>query len=243
MSKASVFIVEDFAITRAAIIKNISDAGYALAGTAVRAEEAYDAILASRPDMVIVDINLKGNKDGLWLAKKLKEETDAGILILTALGSPRVLEKVQQIQPDAYLMKPYNAPTLITNIQLVLNNRKRVVQDTLPEEKIVFKTSKELVKLDPADILYFQSDKNYVWLVTVENKYRLRHKLTELVEVYSLPSFFIDVHRRYIVNMQRVQSYDGKSITIHKEVIPVASARKDSILGFLESTGSARVQS
>lgn len=214
MKQEEIYIVEDMAITRAAIITVLKRHGYKIAGSATSAENAYFEILNKKPSLVIIDINLKGTKDGIWLAAKLRISINCAIIFLTALGSDTVLKKIHDTEPDGYIMKPFNNPTLLASVTLALRNHAK--QKHLVDEKnnwIYLKTRIGTVKIDKRKIIYLQSDGNYVHIYFASNQLDVRAKLAEILTFLDYENL-IQIHRRYAVNMEKTICLNNTSVTV-----------------------------
>ena len=118
--KVRIFIVEDEIV----IVRGLEDAlarlGYQVCGFALSGEEALAAIEAQRPDLVLVDIYLKGAMDGIQLAEHLLHTYVIPVIYLTAYSTEEVLERAKHTSPFGYIVKPYRERQLKVNIELAL---------------------------------------------------------------------------------------------------------------------------
>lgn len=114
----SIFIVEDDVITATELKSKLQSMGYVVAGTAGSGEEAVTKILNSKPDLVLMDIHLKGRMNGIDVSQKVKEIDEIPIIFLTAYSDSDTLEKAKLIQPSAYLIKPFDSDELYTTIEI-----------------------------------------------------------------------------------------------------------------------------
>lgn len=203
------------AITRAALEDKIIDSGFSLVGSSATAEKAWEDLKnGAEPDLVLLDINLAGEKDGVWLAQKIREEYEVAIVYLTAFGDANTLDLVEQTKPNGYLMKPYNTPTLLTTIKIAIEGFKKSQEDKEPTDSIIFiKDSSLRIKLNVKEIYYVQSDGNYLNIVLKNKKHVIRSKMSDFKkELFS--SEFLRVHQRYIVNINKIEQVGSDHITI-----------------------------
>ncbi|MEZ4802170.1 MAG: response regulator transcription factor [Gelidibacter sp.] len=224
MENAKIYIVEDMGVTRAALISVLTRAGYVYAGSAASAEKAWLELPQKEVDVVIIDVNLKGAKDGIWLATKLKESMDCAIIFLTAYGSPAMLDNIHHTEPDGYIMKPFNNPTLLSAIRMACRNRERLKTDTLKEQASIahIKTRKGIVTIDTKQIIYLMSQGNYVHIKTTDSTHEVRGKLQDILDQLPHMSLY-RIHRRYAVNKQYIKSMDRGSIVLStEEVLPIS---------------------
>ena len=108
MNKIKIGIVEDEMIIVETIVLALGKLGYEIAGTAGTYEEGLEMISKNRPDLVLLDINLGTKKDGIDLAIALKEGLGTPIIFLTANSDAVTIERAKEIQPLAFIVKPFS---------------------------------------------------------------------------------------------------------------------------------------
>jgi DNA-binding NarL/FixJ family response regulator len=122
--RVRLFIVEDEIV----IVRGLEDAlthlGYQVSGFALSGEEALAAIEAKKPDLVLVDIYLKGAMDGIQLAEQLLHAYAIPVVYLTAYSSEEVLERAKASSPYGYIVKPFRERQLKVNIELALTRHR-----------------------------------------------------------------------------------------------------------------------
>lgn len=108
-----ILIVEDEGLVALSISQTLSDAGYDVVGVAASADAAVRAAEARIPDLVLMDIALRGRKDGIEAARMLKERYELDILFVTAHGDPQTRLRAQAVDPAGFLIKPYDGEQLL----------------------------------------------------------------------------------------------------------------------------------
>lgn len=229
--KLKVYVVEDMGIARASILSALSRSGHQVMGSAASAESAWMEIQTLQPDLVLVDINLKGSKDGIWLGEKIKSHFETMVIFLTASSDTVHLSKIIAMDAEGYLMKPFNNPSLITMIEMAAirwhKNNKVVLKD---QQFSFVKTKTGLHKIVIPEILYFQSDTNDVHIHLSNVTYITRAKLTDMIPNLDLPDNFIRIHRRYIINKHQIKTIQTNSLMLSNEVeIPVSKGFIDDV--------------
>lgn len=232
--KENIYVVEDMAMARAALIQSLEDHDYGIAGSAASAEKAWAEIQSNNVDMVLVDINLTGEHDGIWLAQKIRASCNMPLIFLTAYGDQKTLDQLQEVQPNGYLMKPYNEPTLMTNIRIAFRSFYDSPIPLTSEKHSIFIKNKGLkVKIDEEAIQYIMSEGNYIDIYTVEGRYTIREKLESFLEFLHLPGI-IRVHQRYAVNTNYVKAISQQEVFIPPTAIPVSRNYRKELIRFLE---------
>lgn len=240
MTNQNIYIVEDMGVTRATIISVLRRAGYHVAGSSASAEKAWDEISQKEIQLVILDINLKGTKDGLWLAKKIRASLHCAIIFLTAYGSRNILDKIHDTEPDGYIMKPFNNPTLLSSIRVSLRNFQNQNQTIAEEQAVFVKTREGMVKIYSTEVIYLKSKKNYVYLYTDNKAYEVRGKLTTLLKILDFENIY-RTHRRYAVNANKIVSFDKNSLRIASTIeLPISqSFQTEELIDFIESNSTS----
>ncbi len=239
-TKYKIFIVEDMAISRMALESILEENNYEIAGSAAKAETAYMQLQDLDIDLLLIDINLAGEKDGVWLTNKMREISSVPIIFLTAYSDQKTLSNVKNAKSNGYLMKPYNTPTLLTTIAIVLQNHKdrnkevRNIPEFISDNHIFIKDGSQLKRVKTKDIFYIMSDANYLHINTAQKNYLVRNKLLDFYA--QLPSnIFIQVHRRYLVNKHHIESFNNKTVVVNNIEISISKSFRDAFLQNISS--------
>ncbi len=218
----SAFIIEDNALNRISLVTILEDNNFIIAGSYANAEEAWEVLKNTKVDIVLIDINLAGDKDGIWLGSKVRKYNNSAFIYLTAYGDKETIDKLKKTQPNGYLMKPYNEPTLLTTIDIAINNFTNYKKI---DHSIYIKDNYIRVKLVLEDINYIQSDGNYLHIFLDYKKHMVRAKLDDFLK--QLPdTLFIKVHQRYIINFSKIDLIGNGFVVISKVEIPISKSHK-----------------
>ncbi len=135
MSTANILIVEDESIIALDIQNSLLNAGYAVAALATCAEEALNLAAQLMPDLVLMDIRLRGEMDGVDTAEKIRREFNLPVVYLTAHADENTLQRAKISEPFGYILKPFEDRELITTIEIALSRHKAEVAIQLALEK------------------------------------------------------------------------------------------------------------
>jgi len=241
MSKLKVFIVEDEPIYADQLEILVKEAGFWHIGGADNAKEAYEMIETVRPDFVLLDINIKGDVDGIELADRINQlDSELFIIYVTSYQDERTFARASKTAPIAYLPKPIDEKGLLRTLELLVQR----IGDLPPSEEkgtflgksIFLKADHKLEKVKLTDIRYIEIQNRVCVIDTVHQQYTIRRSLQELEE--KLPQGLLTrVHRSYLVNMSFMDSYDTlrNRIIIEDQEVPVSKAYKSEIIGELET--------
>ena len=115
-----VFVVEDEMIISRDIQRTLLTLGYEVAGHAVSGISAIEKTRESRPDLVLMDIHLKGEMDGIETAAIIARELSIPVVYLTAFADVETVERAKETMPFGYLLKPFEERELRTAIEIAL---------------------------------------------------------------------------------------------------------------------------
>lgn len=120
MKPVRILIVEDEAIVAMDIQARLEQRGYAIAGMAATGEDAIRLAAQARPDLVLMDIRLRGEMDGITAASQIRERFRLPVIFLTAHAEETTLQRAKVAEPFGYILKPFEERELHTLIEMAL---------------------------------------------------------------------------------------------------------------------------
>lgn len=120
MSKTRILVVEDEAIVGMGIKQKLEDLGHEVLDIVFTGEDAVKRALETKPDIILMDIVLKGNMDGIEAASKIRDHLDVPIIYLTAYSDEDVLNRARITEPYGYILKPFKKSEVNANIEMAL---------------------------------------------------------------------------------------------------------------------------
>lgn len=124
MSKSKILIVQDEKITAEDLKNTLANLGYEVTGIASSTETLYTCLNLEMPDLVIIDIYLKGKKDGIELASEIKDKYHLPVIYLTAYSDSDILERAKITEPFGFILKPFQERELHSNIEMALHKNR-----------------------------------------------------------------------------------------------------------------------
>lgn len=118
--KTSVLIIEDEALIAEEISSTLHLLGYSVAGMIMNGDRALDAITHLKPNLILLDIHIKGSLNGIDLAHIIRKKHALPFLFLTAFSDRDTLEKAKKTMPYGYILKPFNETTIKVNLEMAL---------------------------------------------------------------------------------------------------------------------------
>lgn len=120
MAKPRILIVEDETIVARDIGEQLTEQGYEPVGFCIRGEEILEAAKTKQADLVLMDIHLAGEMDGIEAAGLIREQLDVPVVFLTAFGEKETFDRAKESDPYGYIVKPFNPSELRTVIEIAL---------------------------------------------------------------------------------------------------------------------------
>ena len=245
--KVRIMIVEDESIVALDLSMRLQKEGYEVVGIAASSDDAIALFTDQKPDLVLMDINIKGAKDGIETAAALKKIQEVPLIFLTAFSQNEYVNRAKAVNPSAYLVKPFNNDSLHTSIQIAIHNfavpdkptdaqPTDTTKEEINKETLLFfnnyffvKHNYRFNKFSIDELLFAESDNNYIKLVTTNKKIALRISLQYLAEKFNHPAL-VRVHRGFIVNIRNIDSFNEEEIIIGPHQIPIGRNYKDDFL-------------
>ncbi|GAB2765649.1 hypothetical protein GCM10027275_03840 [Rhabdobacter roseus] len=253
-SKISILLVEDEAILAMELSDTLTAEGYLIAGVANNGPAALDIFQKENIDLLICDINIKGNWDGIETVQRVMAIRAIPIIYLTALADHDTLERAKQTYPAAYIPKPYNLTNLRMAIEMAINNfalrssaaspaakpknpdltegtsgtRETPNRETILQvnDHIFIKSNYRFIKIALGDILFLEAENNYTIIQTSTQKFALRQSLGNILDRLSLNNL-VRTHRSFAVNLDRVESFNDYEIKVGDFEISLGRNYKD----------------
>lgn len=117
----SILIVEDEALIAVEIESTLRKLGYRIAGKVRNGDKALDMLASTQPDLALLDIDIKGTRNGIDLARIIREKYNFPFVFLTAFSDRDTLNSLMDTMPYGYIVKPFNRGELLTTIELALH--------------------------------------------------------------------------------------------------------------------------
>ncbi len=243
MAKTNVIVVEDEAIVSKDIQHSLKKLGYNVIGSASTAEKAIELVNELKPDVVLMDIMLKGKMTGIDAAEIIREENDIPVIYLTAYADEATLVKAKVTEPYAYIIKPFKEIDIHTSIEMAIYKHNKVSEvrkerdllfslvDNKDSKDFIFvKSNSRLVKLKTSDIYFVEALKDYVVINALNQRYTIHSTMKDIVK--KLPQDeFIRVHRSFIVRLDKIAAIEQPNLILEndKKVIPIGGSYKDDL--------------
>ena len=173
-NSVNILVVEDESIVSKDIQNSLKKIGYNVVGACNNAQEAIDLATELHPDVVLMDIMLKGNLTGIDAADKIKL-LNIPVIFLTAYADEATLAKAKVTEPYGYILKPFKEKDLSISVEMAIHRHKKltelkkerdflysIVENKEGAKDVLFvKSNSRLVKINTKDIFFIEALKDY----------------------------------------------------------------------------------
>jgi DNA-binding LytR/AlgR family response regulator len=237
MTKIKVGIVEDELLIARSISGALNEIGYELTMASISYTEAIQMIETEKPDILLLDIQLSGKKDGIDVARVVNEKYHIPFIFLTANSDPATIARAKSVNPNAYLIKPFTKEELYASIEIAISNyqRNKQVNQKLSQpygelpKYIFIRDHHSFQKIELHNILFIESEGNYVKLYISDGKRMLiRSTFTDFLD--QLPTqIFFRTGRGYAIHLERIDKIDPTEIQLSGHKIPLSKFYRDEL--------------
>lgn len=242
-----ILLIEDEFILASELAETLELEGYEVVLTADNGQEALEFYQENEVDLVLCDINIKGDWDGIETVIRLIAIKQVPIIYLTAFTDRDTLERAKLTFPSAYIPKPYHITNLRMAIELAINNFAVKVQNNIKTLKdstvenhskemflqvnndIFIKQNYQFVKFSLKEILYLEADNIYTNIITIQKKYVIRQSIGNVHDRLPIKNL-IRVHRSFVVDISKIDSFNEYEVVIQGHVIPISRTYKDEFM-------------
>ncbi len=239
MNHPKLLIVEDDPSSALTLEVALYELGYPKPDRVDNSTQALALIRREPPDLILMDIDIKGELTGIEVARRV-QHLEIPIIFITGYDTADVYEKAKETNPYAYLIKPFNNLTLDSTLKTALKSAKLQKESKSEEEDFILKdcifvkNGAILQKVKFREIQWILSEGNYCILHTEQKKHAVRISLARIIQRVP-PNIFVRVHQRYLVQAALINSIDTQKgeILIGDETIPMGRTFKDDLLDLL----------
>lgn len=225
----NVLIVEDDPITCQDLIEILTAAGFKVSASASSYQQALALFHEHKPDLMLVDVKLRGEKDGIDLVEHIHTETYSfPVVYLTANSDSQTKERAFKTNPAVFLTKPFREQDLINAIELSFSNYTSGQKNENTKKAFFIKTNQNYAKVMEVDILYIKAEGSYCRIITSDKEYVISKNLTSCAQELNF-DHFIRVHRSYLVNSKKINSIDNQHLYIYDNTIPIGRNYRKSL--------------
>ena len=238
---SNILIVEDELLIAQDLKDIIEETGRKSAILTSNYQQAIDILSTQQIHLCLVDIKLKGGKSGVDIANYINENNKIPFIFITSYSDSTTLESVMNTHPSAFLLKPVSKEQLLAKIKIVLfsfrhnslkvkgmNPKIENITEIITDNHFLIKVKTVFIKVYFDEIIFIESNKNYIVIKTVDKKYSIRMPLRDAYK--KLPKeYFVKCNKQCIVNLKHVDSFTIYELKIQTHIIPISRTEQKEV--------------
>lgn len=249
MEKLNIYIVEDESIVAKDIQNSLVKLGYNVMGISNNGKEAIEKITELMPDLILMDIMIKGDLTGIDVSEQIKAALNIPVVFLTAYADEGTLSKAKITEPYGYILKPFKEIDLHSTIEMSVYKHKKDAEllkerdflyslvenkDEGSKDILFVKANSRLVKVLLKDIYFIEALKDYVTINTQYARYTVHSTMKDIEKKLGSVDF-ARVHRSFIARLDKIASIDSQNVILEndKKTIPVGGSYRDELMAKL----------
>lgn len=229
-----VLIVEDEPTYAFNLEMLIDQLDFECSGIVDSAASALEVVESKPPDLILMDINISGEIDGIDLAQIVNKKREIPIIFITSLKDEEVFKRAKLAFPAAFILKPFDSEQLLKTIEIAVLDKPSNAQ--VPKDSFFIKQGQQLLKVKISEIAFVEVEERYCSIFNDQGKkFVIRKSLSELLK--KLPNTFQQSHRKYAVNTAKIQNINLADMTISlgQQIVPLSKNFKADLLENLDS--------
>jgi len=245
-----ILIVEDEPFIAENLQEMLSIFGYEQTEIANSANQAIKAIKTNRPDMVLLDVKIKGDQDGIELGGIIQSQYQIPFLYITSYSDKETVNRAKHTRPLGFIVKPFTKDDVYAAIEVALFNKNKLEAGggsrlslenptTYNNDSIFVKKKSLLEKVEYSDLLWIEADGNHITLHTKDDRlYTIRKSLKEIAD--KLPKDrFLRVHKSFVVQVKAVTAIDSSNVHMGEKKIPIGRSYYNAFTATLNTINAS----
>jgi two-component system response regulator LytT len=239
MQPFRILIVEDEALVAMDMERMLINLGYEVLPKVNSYDDAIRLLDTTKPDLILLDINLNDTKTGIDLSQRLQQQYRLPFIYITSHSDKSTMDQALLTKPNGYLLKPFDENDLYTAIEIALSNYSaqpaghQEASTLVYKDALFIKNDKNFIRVDIDDICWIESDHNYLYIVTQKGKHIIRSNFRDFQQQVP-PAKFFQVHKSYMINLSKVDAFSHTDITINGKEIPLSRMYKDDFFACMK---------
>ncbi len=240
MNPIKLLIVEDDPIIATDLERAMTKMGYQVVDLLESGEEALELIERDAPDLVLMDIHLEGDLDGIDTAHLISKKKSIPIIYLTSNTDQSTFNRAKLTQPHSFLSKPFRLTDIKHSIDLAFLDHQKA--DEVPKldrraslpyslnNSIFVKSRDHLVKITLEEIQYIEADSCYCTIHTRNEEHLIVSTLKKFSNSVKLDAL-LRIHRSFIVNIHKIEKIGDSYVMIGDRSIPIGRSYREELFG------------
>jgi len=230
MLSVKIGVVEDEMIIAASIVSTLKKLNYKVSTPAASYADALEMIEKEQPHLLLLDINLGGQKDGIDVAEFVRANYQLPIIFLTANSDTATVQRAKAVKPNAYLLKPFTKDDLFASIEIAISNYYENADKASKKDNLIVKSGYDYLNIQIEKIVFIESNDNYVSIQMTDGKpLMVRSTLSEILLKLS-ENEFTRINRSVIINHSFINKIETEQIVVAEKTFSITTKSKQELL-------------
>lgn len=230
----NVLLVEDEELYADQVEMLVHKLGHEVVGISDNSTDALDLLAESDVDLILMDVHIRGDHDGIELASMIKAKWNIPTIFITSLRDDLTFKRANRAGAANFIVKPFDKLQLQRAIELAcdqIGSKHEPDNDIIDSDTIYIKEKGQLTKVALADIYYLEADGHYTYIYTEQKRFIVRRSIVELSLQLS-PDDFIQTHRSYMVKRSKITSINlnEQTVDVLGTAIPISKRKKAEVI-------------
>lgn len=239
MSKSlCIGVLEDEVLIAEALTDQLRSLGYGAVSVANTFAEGVEMLGSATLDLLLLDINLKGDKDGVDFARLVRSQCAIPLIFITSHSDPGTVQRASEVKPNGYLVKPFNKERLYAAIETAVANFSEAAAPAPAPETALFVKEHNMsyTRLHLDALLWIRSEGNYLELHTANKRFLIRSSLRDFLTRYAhIP--LVRTHKSHAVRLPAIEHIHHSTVTVAGSEIPLSRNFREQLLQKVERLG------
>jgi PAS domain S-box-containing protein len=249
MNAPKILVVEDDGIIGQHLKSSLKHMGYVVSEVVTTGADAIQSTAETLPDLVLMDIVLEGEINGIEAARQINEKFNIPVVYLTAYSDEKILQQAKITNPFGYVLKPFDEHNLHATLEMALQKHQLELRLRESEQRygaVVEQSSDGIVLIDPANLEIVEVNPAFLALVGLPRQEVLNRYLTDIIkhDDTHLNQTLTKISSERYFQMREVSFHrkDGQVLDLELSIDLVAYARKEMLSVIIRNITARKVE-
>ncbi|WP_073118723.1 LytR/AlgR family response regulator transcription factor [Reichenbachiella agariperforans] len=220
--KRQIMIVEDQPIIADDIAIYLEQMGHEVVGICDSADQALAVLDQKEVSLVLLDIKIKGDKDGIQLAQLIRQKRAVPFIFISSLYDKTTITRAKNASPSGYIVKPFKDEDIQVAVDMALAKVQiePVSKPNTEQLNLFVRNNNAIVPLDFNQVIYVEASDNYSIFYTEEDKYVVSQTLKNVEDILG-DQGYCRIHKTFLVNLRKIDRIEHSVVFVNGSPLPI----------------------
>ncbi|SMD32790.1 two component transcriptional regulator, LytTR family [Reichenbachiella faecimaris] len=233
-NKIQILVVEDEPIIADDIAICLEQMGHEVVDICNTADQALSILDQQEVDLILLDIKIKGKKDGIQLAQLIRQKVATPFIFISSLYDKNTVTRAKNAEPSGYVVKPFKDADIEVAVDMALAKTKitPVSEPKAQQLNLFIRKSNSIVPLNFNEVFYVEASDNYSVFYTKEDKYVVSQTLKSIEDILTDQGYG-RIHKTFLVNLRKIDRIENNVVFVNGSPLPIGKVYKRSFMNRL----------